>query len=248
MSKQNIIKGIDSLGHRHDAWRVFGDFVEMSAISISNACDMFRSDVGQREARYLEIAGAYKPDELKTFSELLGQLIEAFEKQPGDVLGEVFMEMDLGSKWKGQFFTPYSLCKACATPLIEGLGDRIAERGFVTVNEPATGGGAMLIAFAEAMRDNGYNYQTQMHCTAQDLDLKAVHMSYIQLSLLGIPAVVIHGNTLQNEKRSVWYTPMHIMGGWTFKLRSKERPLKVMESQAPACPTTYAQATQVSLF
>ena len=37
--------------------------------------------------------------------------------------------------------------------------------------------------------------------------LKLRLMAYIQLSLYGIPAVVIHGNTLTMETWSHWYTP-----------------------------------------
>lgn len=79
----------------------------------------------------------------------------------------------------------------------------------------------MLIAMAEALQDKGYNFQTQMHCTAQDLDIKSVHMCYVQLSLLGIPATIIHGNTLLLEQRSVWNTPMHFINAWPLKLRDK---------------------------
>jgi hypothetical protein len=32
-------------------------------------------------------------------------------------------------------------------------------------------------------------------------------MAYIQLSLYGIPAMVIHGNTLTMEEWDRWYTP-----------------------------------------
>ena len=42
---------------------------------------------------------------------------------------------------------------------------------------------------------------------AQDIDIRCVWMAYIQLSLYGIPAVVIHGNTLTMETWSQWYTP-----------------------------------------
>jgi len=43
-------------------------------------------------------------------------------------------------------------------------------------------------------------------------------MAYVQFSLLHIPAVIIHGNTLSREKFGRWYTPAHIMDGWTRKL------------------------------
>jgi hypothetical protein len=38
-------------------------------------------------------------------------------------------------------------------------------------------------------------------------------------SLLHIPALVIHGNSLSLEEFGRWYTPAHIMGGWSWKLR-----------------------------
>jgi hypothetical protein len=57
--------------------------------------------------------------------------------------------------------------------------------------------------------------------TAVDVDEKAAHMAYIQLSLLGVPAIVIHGNTLSLQEWSHWYTPAHIFAGWSMKLRAR---------------------------
>ena len=65
----------------------------------------------------------------------------------------------------------------------------------------------MVIAFAEAMKSLGFNPQKQLIVTCNDLDIKSVYMTYIQLSLLGIPAIVEHMNTLSLEKYSTWKTP-----------------------------------------
>lgn len=43
-------------------------------------------------------------------------------------------------------------------------------------------------------------------------------MTYLQLSLLHIPAVVVHGNALSLEEWGHWYTPAHILGGWRARL------------------------------
>lgn len=222
-NKGEIIKLMRGLAHRHDLWRVFSDFCEISAVSIANAVDRPNPQSAAREARYMEIVKAYSKDELPEFSKMLYYLTEALSCSMDDVLGEVFMEMDLGSKWHGQFFTPYEICRLMASLNVgDELKAMIARRGFVTANEPACGGGAMMIAMAEEMQAAGINYQQCLHVTAQDLDLKAVHMAYIQLSLLHIPAVVVHGNTLTNEQRSHWFTPAHIMGGWNWRLRARE--------------------------
>ncbi len=42
-------------------------------------------------------------------------------------------------------------------------------------------------------------------------------MTYIQCALYGIPAVVIHGNSLSLEEWSHWYTPVYIFDGWRFR-------------------------------
>jgi hypothetical protein len=81
------------------------------------------------------------------------------------------------------------------------------------------GSGAMVIALAHEMRELGINYQQHLHVTATDVDPKCVHMAYVQFALLHIPAVIIHGNTLSREEFGRWYTPAHIMDGWTWKIR-----------------------------
>lgn len=211
--KATLAKLLRQASSRLDTWRVFSDFVEMAAISIANSV---MPDPG-REARYMQIIGAYKPDESELFPQMLGSVALALECELGDVLGEVFMELELGNQHRGQFFTPYALCRAIAM-LNDDIAPRVQERGFVTVSDPAVGAAALLIAFAEEAKRQGVNYQRHIHATGQDVDIKAVHMAYIQLSLIGLPAVVIHGNTLTMEVQSRWHTPMHVMGGWGQRL------------------------------
>ena len=147
--KAELMKAMQSLAHRHDLWRVFSDFVEMAAVSIANAIDTHNRDRATREARYMEMIKAYTPDELQAFPLMLGHLTMALEAGMDDVLGEVFMELDLGSKWHGQFFTPYELCRLMAgITLGDNVQTEIEAKGFITVNEPACGGGAMIIAMA----------------------------------------------------------------------------------------------------
>ena len=71
--------------------------------------------------------------------------------------------------------------------------------------------------------------------TAVDIDPRAVHMAYIQLALMHIPAVVVVGNSLSMEMREHWYTPAHILGGWTAKLvrRDAEDAARALIDPAP---------------
>jgi type I restriction-modification system DNA methylase subunit len=141
-----------------------------------------------------------------------------------DIMGRTYHELELHNKWAGQYFTPYEICRMMAKMnLVDGgLQERIERRGFITLQEPACGSGAMVIAFAQEMKDAGFNYQQQLHVTAMDIDAKCCHMAYLQLSLLHIPAVIIHGNTLSLEEYGRWYTPAHIMGGWGHRLNHPE--------------------------
>lgn len=131
--------------------------------------------------------------------------------------------------------TPYNLSRMMAMILI-GDGAEAREKGFIDVLEPTCGAGGMVIAMADALRHAGLNYQQHLHATCIDIDLRCVHMTYLQATLLHIPAVVLHGNSLTGEIWSRWFTPAHIFGGWTAKLKEKRRREPVSMPVDPARP------------
>lgn len=140
-----------------------------------------------------------------------------------------------------------------------GVRQRIEQRGYLTACEPAVGAGAMVIALAEVIRGMGINYQRHLHVTAIDIDPRAVHMAYVQFSLLHIPAVIVVGNALTLEEREHWFTPAHVLGGWTARLQ-RDRPSELVEIEevevasaaAPAWPVLpvaeVSRAGQLTLF
>ena len=141
---------------------------------------------------------------------MLAMLVETLECEMTDVLGQIYMESGMGSKAAGQFFTPYHLSYVCAKlelPDPDGLG-------LYHINEPSCGGGGMIIAAAQVLKENGVDYQRKMRVVAQDLDWKGVYMCYLQLSLLGINAIVVQGDTLCEPYQKgypedrVLYTPV----------------------------------------
>ncbi|WP_047229930.1 N-6 DNA methylase [Pseudomonas brassicacearum] len=222
--RKNLIRLLNANSHRHHLWDVFADFCEIGALAMSNSVDLAHRN--ERENRYLSLIKKYEPNELHRFPQMLAELTMAMEYGPDDVLGRVFGELELGNSSRGQFFTPYPVCQIMATQLIgdgKDLHERLQERGFITVAEPACGAGAMPIAFADALTNKGVNFQSALHVIAQDLDSRAVHMTYLQLSILHIPAIIILGNTLLMEERELWYTPAHILGGWNYKLRNTQQ-------------------------
>lgn len=255
-----ICKLLRGFAYREDLHRLFSDCMEATAIAISNSVDLANRE--KREARYLEIVGRYGRDVIDAFPKVLGEIVMAFEAEPGDVLGAVYAELELGSKDKGQYFTPYSVCQFMAGVTLvsrESTEELIERNGFVRAMEPACGSGAMVIALADRMRSEGINYQRHLHVTAIDIDLRAVHMAYIQFSLLHISAVVVHGNSLSMEMFESWFTPAHILGGWSAKLKrrgAEEAAHAILEAspRAPAPITEHVPTSannppqQLSLF
>ena len=216
----------------------------MGALAISNAVDKPQYD--KREERYMQIVKSYNPDELKRFPEMLGMLTAGLEDEATDILGPVFHDLELHNKWAGQFFSPMPICQLMAAMTLgTELAEKMVGRGFIRAQEPASGSGAMAIALALEMKRAGFNYQQQLHMTAVDVDAKCAHMTYLQLSLLHIPAVVVHGNTLTLEEYGHWYTPAHIFGGWGLKLRRGDGPKREPIIAPPEAPVTLGQ---LSLF
>ncbi|MFB9952547.1 N-6 DNA methylase [Rhizobium puerariae] len=220
---KSIVKLFESCRYKHDLYTVFGDWCECAAISMSNAVDLTHFE--KREARYLEIARKYDARTMGDFSKIMGEVVMALEEKPHDILGATFHALELHNKARGQFFTPYPLCQLMAR-LVAGSADdmqkAIAERGFMIAQEPAVGSGAMIIALAGAILEAGFNYQQLLHVTAVDIDPRAVHMAYIQFSLLHIPATVIVGDSLAMRFREDWHTMAHVMGGWSGKIGRTE--------------------------
>lgn len=214
--KAEFMKTIRELtAGRHHLWRIFSDFCEMAALSFSQV--PFKDET--REQRYMDIIKEYSKDEAAQFPKLLACVVNGLEDEHQDFLGVVFQELELSSHWHGQFFTPYTLCKMMAMMTCQDAPEIIKQKGFITVGEPACGAGAMVIAMAEALKDQGINYQHQLHVQATDLDPTAAHMAYIQFSLLHIPAIVFIGNTISMKMTSAWPTPAHHLGFWDSKLK-----------------------------
>ena len=218
-AKKDFLKKIDAIAVRHTPGQVFTDFVSMAAMSISNAVDFKQ----EREKKYLDLIGKYKPDEQARFPELLAITTKGFEAKFGDFLGECFEELGASNSKTGQFFTPYSVARLCAQTFFDKarIDSAIAEKGYVGINEPAAGGGAMIVAFLETMKENGYNFQTQSLTVAQDIDYRCAYMCYVTLSLLGAPAIVCIGDTLTLDVWDELHTPFYVLNYWKFKRHGK---------------------------
>ncbi|WP_424863021.1 N-6 DNA methylase [Streptomyces sp. MMS24-I29] len=207
---------------------VFEDFVEMAALAVRNAVD--RVGRARREEQYRLTAGRYTREQLGRFAEALALVVETMGEDPGDVLGRLYMELELGNKHIGQFYTPHDVSRLTAAMSAEAFAAEIAEQGFIRLYEPACGAASLVIAVTQELRQSGFDYQMQLHVTAEDIAPQAVHMAYINLALLHVPAVVHRRDTLTQKTFDTWHTPAHVFGGWTARLRHAADRRKRSES------------------
>lgn len=188
-----IISHICDMSGSRSPHEVFTDWVEMFAISIQNSCQFWHDDIWRkRERRYLNIVSRYKGKEIVRFIKMNGLLFDALEKEPTDILGQIYMKTELGSKRTGQFFTPFHISCLCAKLIATGELP-------IKLHEPSCGSGGMIIAVAKELQEKGINYQKELDVVAQDLDRRSAYMCYIQLSLLGIKGTVFQGDSLQTS-------------------------------------------------
>ncbi len=208
-----IIDNIMSMSGKYTPYQIFTDWITLSAISIQNACKLIHDKAYEhREELYCNVAKKYSADELRILSNMTGALSLLLGDKMCDVLGEIYMKAGCGNKNTGQFFTPYNLSYLTAS-LIYGNQFNQSEDEQIEINEPSTGGGGMMIAIAQVAKEHGIDYQRKLHVIAQDLDWNGVYMTYIQLSLLGVRAIVVQGDTLTDpyrkgyDERRVFRTP-----------------------------------------
>ncbi|MDO8336533.1 MAG: N-6 DNA methylase [Candidatus Saccharibacteria bacterium] len=211
----SLLKGLSGRFRPHE---LFSDFCELSALSLHAHVETERFYAVNYE-RYTRLVTKYSDQEKAVFDKMFDCLVNSLEGSFKDSLGELFMVLELGNHWKGQFFTPYELCKLMAKVVMGDPQQRTNRHGFFQMYEPCSGAGAMVIAYADALHESDFAYQDSMHVIAQDLDATAVHMSYIQLSLYAIPAVVIHCNSLNpTQNYGYWKTFKHVHGDWDLRL------------------------------
>ena len=183
--KALIIKTIQSMAGKYGVYEIFADWVKIMALSMAQAVQFKDS----REREYCETIKRYDSAEQEKLFEMVAWLVEWADVEYYDMLGHIYMHLELGSKKAGQFFTPYNICQ-----LMARMQKFDTEK--TPVNEPTCGAGGNIIALAEAMKQQGINYQQNLKAVCQDIDVKAVYMTYVQLTLYGIPAIVYQADTL----------------------------------------------------
>lgn len=132
----------------------------------------------------------------------------AMQTPERDLLGELYMKLELSKSGAGQFFTPYDLSRAIATVELADLETLIQQQGVpIVIEEPAVGAGGMVIAAAQIIAAAGHDYRAILQVEATDIDRDCFNMAYIQFRALRIQAVVRQGNSISQQMIEARPTP-----------------------------------------
>lgn len=220
-NRKELISEIRSLAQSQGLNTVFTTFLEITANSLAAQTDPENAE--KREQRYQEMASTMTSELLSSYARMLALLfltVREYRDDPCDILGGIYHELNLNNEWNGQYFTPDDVCRLMAQITLPS--DELSVKdGPITINEPTCGSGTMVIGAIWAMQRKEFDYRHNTFFVAQDIDIRCVWMTYIQLSLYEIPAMVIHGNTLTMEEWDRWYTPYALVPFST--MRSENR-------------------------
>ena len=156
------------------------------------------------EQEYLDTVKQYtdgKPGQrgCDAIAELFGRMVASMEETRGeikDVLGDLF-QGGIPYGEKGQFLTPEPVCRMMARMQVDPEMDEAHETSR-RVFDPACGSGRLLLAVAE-LQPHGEFF-------GQDIDLRCVRMTAINLALRNLYGYVFWGDSLRDEAKLVYRT------------------------------------------
>lgn len=225
--KKEFLDVISSISRtKSSRWQAWSDVITAIACFLSSSVDRSSEHLQKRLQEYSDCVTRIGSTEL--IGNLMACIVDAFELNPDqDFLGEMYMGLGLGDSGRGQFFTPYNVSALMSEMLMENTETETSNKGYISICDPTCGSGAMLIAAANTLKNQNYNFQKNAFFVGQDIDRTAALMCYIQISLLGCPGYVCVGNSLTNsvsgistilptesEGLELWYTPIFFSDIW----------------------------------
>lgn len=217
ITEDGLIKKFEEISRlsRFPIHTVFEDFCKIGAISFHNAYQnlpamkYYKEQYDTLEAEYLRLTKKYGQEQTHLLAEGLSMLAILMYSSPRDYLGRVFHRLNLNKHYHGQFFTPDHICQLMAEmTLSPNFDEELKRKGYFSIAEPTCGSGAMLIGAYKVLQDrNIANIGDILYIEATDLDPLCVDMAFLQLSILGLKARVMHGNTFSQEIFHTYHTP-----------------------------------------
>lgn len=163
--------------------QAFEDFLHVSVCALGHPL---------MEEEYLQTIEKHKEGTkgkrgVDKLAEMFATLVSVTEKTRQDILGDLF-QGGITYGERGQFMTPEPICDMVAQMNLPSEPTDLDGRR--TVNDPCCGSGRMLLSAAKL--------QPNWQFVGQDVDLRCVRMTAINLALRNHYGHVVHGNSLGN--------------------------------------------------
>lgn len=221
--KSEFIKTLTSVDQSKRTYEVFQDFVFFSAACLRNSVGAIDKSFMDMDVENEYITRMKKYELLKSrqaFTKLLALLVEMHTAKglPFDVLGAIYMELEIANQHLGQYYTPSSVSDVMANMTLQNFQNVVEQQGFLTLSDPASGSGATLLSCVKLFIENNYKVENTLYIEATDIDRHAALMCYVQLTLWAVPCKIFVGNSLTMEMRECWCSFMYFVKGWQLKI------------------------------
>lgn len=192
---------LKSIAYNKRESELFTDFITMASAALYT----WKKDE-KVEKEYLARAKLYNREQLDKFTKLLAYISLAFDEEEKDFLGGIYQCLNMGSNRLSQFFTPQDISDSLVQLTLQ---PGIKPGKVTTILDPCCGSGVMLISAANEVKRQDEKNIEHVLLIGQDIDSLCAHITFIQLSLLGVPAIVKCGDSLIDEviwhRETLWY-------------------------------------------
>lgn len=202
-----FVKEIGLFGKYRRPHKIFDDFCEATycALAKTTATDPDRRQA--LEDQYMAVVDNYpNKDDFRRMANLVVYAQIGLQNGGDDLMGRLAGEMGALDGGVGQFFTPHDISTLMSLMNCPDYKELIAQHGHVACHEPAAGAGGMIVAMADQCVAQGCDLE-DVWFDAWELVPDTFRMLFVQLTLRGVAAKVVCGNTLTKEVFEVAYTP-----------------------------------------
>lgn len=244
--QKDFIKLLGVINRSKSADDVFRDWLDIATISYRNTTLSRDSEQWKiNEDHYMKMIGRYvnveevqdTPEDdprrrpLNQMVELTGTFMLAHQDNRfQDFLGPISGELGMLNPRTGQFFTPEHISALMAKMLIsrELVQAAVDKKGYLSVSDPAAGSGGMALQAAKVIHELGFEPLDVLVIHCVEIMRTSFMMCYLQMFASGVPAVVIHGDSLKLETFDMAVT-YPLAYTWLSQEKGIEEPEKVVE-------------------
>lgn len=239
-----FISIIHSLARYQPARDIFGDFCELAYCAVAKRTLPPGQKADALEARYMRTISG--DNYAKEMPKLLAIMTLALAKDCRDFLGPIAAGVDALNVRAGQFFTPPEVSEMMARMMLTDFKERIADKGYFTLADPAVGSGSMMLASAKVVSESGYDPAQVLYIEGTDIAPVCFKMAYLQFAMTGLNARVVCGDSLAGTELETALTPAAILSMSRSGARETHRAAIDAAAQTPAPPrlTKFARGVQ----